>query len=48
MAEGEEEPKNLLRKVKEERQKAVGKLSIQKMKIMPLILPVSVQSLSRA
>ena len=48
MAEGEEEPKNLLMKVKEESQKAVVKLSIQKMKIMPLILPVSVQSLSRA
>ena len=47
MAEGEEEPKNLLMKVKEESQKAVLKLSIQKMKIMPLILSVSVQSLSR-
>ena len=46
MAEGEEEPKNLLMKVKEESQKAVLKLSIQKMKIMPLILSVSVQSLS--
>ena len=47
MAEGEKEPKNLLMKVKEESQKAVLKLSIQKMKIMPLIQSVSVQPLSR-
>ena len=47
MAEGEKEPKNLLMKVKEESQKAVSKLSVQKMKIMPFILSVSVQPLSR-
>ena len=46
MAEGEKEPKNLLMKVKEESQKAVSKLSVQKMKIMPFILSVSVQPLS--
>ena len=34
MAESEEEPKNLLMKVKEESKKAGLKLSIKKMKIM--------------
>ena len=34
MAEGEEELKSLLMKVKEENEKAVLKLNIQKMKIM--------------
>ena len=34
MAESEEEPKNLLMKVKEESKKAGLKLNIQKMKIM--------------
>ena len=35
MAEGEEELKSLLRKVKEESEKVGLKLNIQKMKIMP-------------
>ena len=35
MAEGEEEPKSLLMKVKEESEKAGLKLNIQKTKIMP-------------
>ena len=34
MAESEEEPKSLLMKVKEQSEKAVLKLNIQKMKIM--------------
>ena len=37
MAESEEEPKNLLMKVKEESEKADLKLNIQKMKIMASI-----------
>ena len=47
MAESREELKSLLMKVKEESDKAALKLSIQKMKIMPLIQSVSVQPLSR-
>ena len=35
MAESEQEPKSLLMKVKEEREKAVLKLNIEKMKIIP-------------
>ena len=35
MAESQKEPKSLLMKVKEEREKAGLKLNIQKMKIMP-------------
>ena len=37
MAESEEELKSLLIKVKEESEKVVLKLNIQKMKIMPLV-----------